>query len=214
LEKPAFVFIKILNRIQPTLSLEGFGGLSENELMQTEFAKGVVGIRPYRPEDVSLLFAAARESVIELSLWMPWCRGDYSMEDSTNWVSSRQAAWEKDEEYSFVIFDVRNGAFLGGTGLNRINKDDKCANLGYWVRTTRTREGIASAAGRLMMRFGLQELGFNRMEIIAAVGNTPSQRVAEKIGAKREGLLRKRILLHGKTHDGILYSLVGEDFDS
>jgi len=47
---------------------------------------------------------------------------------------------------------------------------------------------------------------------LAATGNHASQRVAEKAGAVREGVLRKRLLVKGQTQDAVLYSLVAEDF--
>ena len=63
-----------------------------------------------------------------------------------------------------------------------------------------------------MTRFGFEELGFQRIEIIAATANLPSQRVAEKAGAIKEAVLRKRLRLHGEPVDGVLYSFVAEDF--
>lgn len=86
-------------------------------------------------------------------------------------------------------------------------------NLGYWVRTSRTRSGVASAATRLIARFGFLSLGLQRLEIVVAVGNQASERVAEKAGATREGVLRKRLLIHGQPHDAVLYSLVAEDLE-
>jgi ribosomal-protein-serine acetyltransferase len=64
---------------------------------------------------------------------------------------------------------------------------------------------------RLAARFGFEELGLQRVEIVAAVENVSSRRAAEKAGARREGILRKRIVLYGVTHDAVLYSLVAED---
>jgi RimJ/RimL family protein N-acetyltransferase len=63
----------------------------------------------------------------------------------------------------------------------------------------------------MLARFGFEDLGLQRIEITAAVGNVASQRVAEKIGAVREGLLRNRFLLQGRSHDAYLYSLIPED---
>ncbi|HZV36665.1 MAG TPA: GNAT family protein [Verrucomicrobiae bacterium] len=182
--------------------------------MQTTFTGASTGIRPFQPSDIDLLFAAARESLKDLSPWLPWCHMDYSISDSKSWVMGREAAWEKSEEYSFVIFEVKSGAFLGGVGLHHINKLDRCANVGYWVRTSRTGQGIAPAAVRMLANFGFQELNLNRLEIIIGLGNKASQRVAEKVGAKREGLLRKRIWLDGAAHNALLYSLVPEDLDA
>lgn len=47
-----------------------------------------------------------------------------------------------------------------------------------------------------------------RLEIVVAVGNATSQRVAEKAGALREGVLRARLRIHGAFHDAVMYSLV------
>ena len=43
--------------------------------------------------------------------------------------------------------------------------------------------------------------------VVFAVSNLPSQRVAEKAGAVREGVLRRRLLLHGVSHDAVMFSL-------
>ena len=116
--------------------------------MQTEFHDGSVGIRPFRPEDASALFGAARESIHELSTWMVWCHAGYSLEDSARFVSQCEAGWQKGEQYSFVIYDVRSGDFLGSIGLSGVSDTHKVANLGYWVRTKKTQTGVASAAAR------------------------------------------------------------------
>ena len=176
-----------------------------------EFSDGAIGIRPFREGDVPLLFEAVRESVHELSVWMSWCTPDYSIKESTEFIQGAPEAWAKGEHYSFVVFETSTGRFLGGTGLNFINRLHNFANLGYWVRTSATRRGVASRAAKLAARFGIEDLKFSRLEIIAAVGNVASQRVAEKAGAQREGVLRKRLQLHGQSEDAVIYSLTGEN---
>jgi len=85
------------------------------------------------------------------------------------------------------------------------------ANLGYWVRTSAAGRGVATRATRLASRFAFEQLGLNRIEIVAAVGNIPSQRVAEKACARREGVLRNRLLINGESLDAVLFSLVPKD---
>jgi len=178
--------------------------------VRSEFSDGTVSIRPYREDDVQPLFDAVRESVDEAYPWLPWCRPEYTLEDSRTWVSTRAEAWEKGEEYAFVIADGQDH-FLGGPGLNHIRQQDGFGNLGYWVRTSCTGQGIATRAVRLLARFGFEELGLGRIELVAAVGNTASQRVAEKAGAHREGVLRRRLCLHDEYHDAVMYSLIPKD---
>lgn len=179
--------------------------------MNAEFFNDRIRIRRYRPDDAEALYEAVRESTTELSVWMAWCSRTYSFAETEAFIKTRDAEWEKGEHYSFAVCDARTGKFLGGVGLNFFNRLHKFANLGYWVRTSQTRRGVASDATRMAARFGLEQLGLNRIEVVAALGNIPSQRVAEKAGAKREGILRKRVLVHEQPQDAVMYSLVAED---
>jgi RimJ/RimL family protein N-acetyltransferase len=179
--------------------------------MSVELADGEIIVRPYRPEDIPALFEAARASIPELSEWMPWCHPNYSIEETRSFILSRPEQWAKDAEYGFGVFSREDGRFLGGVGVNFINRVHDMANLGYWVRSSETGRGIASKAARLVAQFGLGQLGFQRIEILAATANIASQRVAEKAGALKEGVLRNRLRLHGQPVDAVLYSLIAED---
>ena len=168
-------------------------------------------LAPYRPGDIDSLYDAVRESISMLSKWMPWCHPDYSIEDSRLWIESRYDAWIRGLEYDFCITDVENGSFLGGCGLNQINYAHRFANLGYWVRSTRTGEGIATKAARLVSQFAFDALNLKRIEIVVACENEKSRRVAEKLSATREGLLRNRLVISDKVHDAIVFSLISND---
>jgi ribosomal-protein-serine acetyltransferase len=179
--------------------------------MKTAFTDGKISIRLYRPEDAPLLFAAVRESMATMSPWLTWCHPNYSMEDSLKFVQSRQAEWEKDTHYSLAIFDSERGRFLGGVGINFVNRVHQLANLGYWIRSSEVKRGFATRAVRLMAQFAFEELKLQRIEIIVATRNVASSRVAEKAGATREGILRNRLILSSGIHQAALYSLVPND---
>ncbi len=179
-----------------------------------QLVDGLVLLRPYRPDDVARLHEAACESIDEVSPWMPWCHADYNIEESRWWVESRPDAWQGGTEYEFVICDAETSLYLGGCGLNHVDTANGNANLGYWVRTSRTGEGVATAATRLLVRFGFSRLGLNRIEIIAATGNGASQRVAEKAGATREGVLRNRLVIGDTVHDAVVFSFIPADMMS
>jgi ribosomal-protein-serine acetyltransferase len=176
-------------------------------------SNGHILIRPFRAEDIDPMCQAVRESITEVSPWLPWCHPDYRIEDSQAFVMSRESAWKNEDEYSFAVCDARTQMFLGGVGLNQVIRIYRCANLGYWVRSSCVGRGVASSAVQLAARFGLEELGLQRIEILAATGNHASQRAALKARAVREGVLRKRLLINGESHDAVVYSLVAEDFN-
>lgn len=176
--------------------------------MRTELSNEFIKIRRYSPEDAGMLFEAAKESFKELAEWMPWCHPNYSIEDSKTFINSRKEAWEQRTEFDFAVFDKKTDLYLGGVGLNQFNHKNNFANLGYWVRSSQTGHGVATSATLLMAKLGFTDLGLTRIEIVVAVGNVGSSRVAEKAGAMREGILRNRIILHERPHDAYMYSLI------
>ena len=73
-------------------------------------------------------------------------------------------------------------------------------------------QGLGSALARRVARFGVEEIRLNRLEILTALGNVASQRVAEKAGATREGVLRSRLILREQVIDAAMFSLTARDF--
>lgn len=182
-------------------------------MMKTELTDGAILLRPYRIDDLNDLYSAVRESLAELQPWMPWCHPDYSIEETRAWLSGRDEAWAKGTEYGFCVADLKTGEYLGGVGLSQLGPH-RSANLGYWIKSSATGRSVATRASRLAARFGFEELNLIRIEIVAAVGNLASQRVAEKVGAVREGVMRKGLFIHGRAQDAVLTSLVAEDMKS
>jgi RimJ/RimL family protein N-acetyltransferase len=129
------------------------------------------------------------------------------MAEAEEWVRSRAALRAEGVEYDFVIVD-ESGRFLGACGVNQINRVHRFGNLGYWVRTSATGRGVATEAVRQATRFAFAEADLVRLEIVCAVGNTRSQRVAEQAGAMREGVLKNRLILRGQPVDAVMYALL------
>lgn len=102
-------------------------------------------LRPYQINDVGAMYEAVRESVNELSAWLYWCHADYSIEETRTWIESLPERWEKEISYNFAIIDSRANCFLGGCSLASKSKTNRVAELGYWVRTSQTRQGVKPA---------------------------------------------------------------------
>ena len=181
--------------------------------METELSEGPILLRTFCEQDASALYEAVRESIATVSPWLPWCHQNYAIEETREFIGSRELASQGGEWYSFGIFEKAGGRVLGGVGINFINRVHQMGNLGYWVRTSAAGRGVATAATRLAAKFAFEQLGPHRIEIVAAVNNIPSQRVAEKAGARREGVLRRRLLINGESLDAVLFSLVPEDLN-
>lgn len=183
--------------------------------MRTEIKSDKIILRKYESDFAQLLFEAAFESRGgEFTRWMPWCHENYSIEESEGFIKMCIEGWEDKTQFSFGVFDAESDDFLGGVGLNQPNLAHKFYNLGYWVRVSCQNRGTASAATRLLAKAAFEDLDINRLEILTAVENVPSQKAAEKSGAMRECILRKRLVIGDKVYDAVMFSFVREDFAS
>jgi ribosomal-protein-serine acetyltransferase len=176
-----------------------------------QLTDGTILLRPHRPEDVDAMHAAVTESTREVSPWLPWCHPGYSRDEAESFIQLVGEAWAQNTHYPFAIFAVEDGGFLGGVAINHVARPNRLANVGYWVRTSRTRQGVASAAVRLVAQYAFGPLGLTRLEIACIPTNTFSRRVAQKAGAKFEAISRNRLVMHGTACEAALYGLVPED---
>jgi RimJ/RimL family protein N-acetyltransferase len=178
----------------------------------TRLTDGFIVARPWETSDAPALYEAARESIATVGPWLSWLDALYAPADAERWVADSRECWNRGTEYRFAVVDGgAHGRLLGSAGINHLNAVHAFGNLGYWVRASATGGGIASRAARLVARFGLTTAALGRIEVLTAVDNLASQRVAAKVGATFEGVLRDRLLVRGQRIPARLYSLVHQD---
>jgi RimJ/RimL family protein N-acetyltransferase len=156
-------------------------------------------LREPTEEDVPALTHALQDPEIPRWTRVP---SPYTEDDARAWLASTG-------EDRFLIVDRETGELLGGVGLR--DPEDGVAEVGYWVKREARGRGVAPRAVRLVSEWGLRERGLARISLMTEPENTASQRVAEKAGYRREGLLRAWMELKGERRDFIMFSLVPED---
>ena len=169
-----------------------------------------VVLRPLERADVRSILEAVRESRAELAPWMPWCTPDYDEAGVIAFVESSIEKRRAGLEFDFGIFSS-GGEYVGNCALNTLNFENRFANLGYWIRTSRTGRGFAAAAVRELARWAFENTELDRLEIVVAADNRASLAVAARAGAVREGTLRKRLVVGGRGQDAVVFSLVRGD---
>ena len=172
-----------------------------------------VRIRQYRTSDTNAVLEAVLESKRELTPWMQWCHANYGRSDAETWVNSRPEAWQQNQQWSFVIVD-QHDRLLGTCGFHQLDLLNGNAELGYWVRTRFTGQGVATKTIQLACDWAFRERGLHRVEILTAIENRASQHAAEKAGAVREAILRQRLRLGTQWHDAVLFTVLNEDHSS
>ena len=172
----------------------------------------IVTLRPYEFGEENDLYKAVQESLPELKPWMSWANESYSSETARTFITLTRTHWSSGTLYAFAITDAHSGEFLGGCSLSNIHPVYHFCNLGYWIRTSRHGKGIAGHAARLAARFAFEKVNLVRTEIVIAVGNEASKRVAKKAGAHDEGILLNRIIIGTQICNAHMFSLLPSDF--
>ena len=135
----------------------------------------------------------------------PW---EPDAEEPERWYTVEGVrSWIVDGNERFAILD--GDAFAGMASLTGVVRSGlQSAMASYFVDEARAGRGLASAAVHELVVIGFEELGLHRIEAGTAVVNVPSQRVLEKNGFRRVGLLERHLLLHGQWVDHYLFELV------
>jgi RimJ/RimL family protein N-acetyltransferase len=101
-----------------------------------------------------------------------------------------------------------DGRVVGGIGLG-VNAHGYRGSIGYWMAERARGQGICTRALRLLTRHALEDLRLQSVQLATDPDNVASQRVAEKVGFQREGVLRAH-LRHpdGRIRDSVMFSLL------
>lgn len=181
--------------------------------MKEEIKGKKIVLRKYEVDFTEKLFDAAIESRGgDFTRWMPWCHENYTIEESESFIKMLSENWVNGTGFGFGIFDRETEKYLGDVSLNHPDLNHKYFNLGYWIRVSAQNRGTASEATNLLARSAFEDLDINRIEILVAKENIPSQKAAEKSGATREGVLRKRLIIGDRIHDAVMFSFIRDDF--
>lgn len=163
-------------------------------------------LRPYRLDDV--------EQVLLVSMDAEWARFlpvpiPYRRKDAEEFVA-RQVLLDRVATPSWAI--ELDGSYAGGINL-RFNFDHRLAELGYATAPRWWGQGVAPEAARAVIDTAFRtHADLNRVRATADLRNRASQRVMEKLGMRREGVLRQNRYAREEFVDEAWYGLLRSEW--
>jgi RimJ/RimL family protein N-acetyltransferase len=155
-----------------------------------------------------VLWCGARE-VAEMTLRIPH---PYTLEDARNFLSNMVApGYESGAARAMGVTLRDTGELIGVVGLD-LDQAHQRAELGYWIAVPHWGRGYATEAARAMLALGFDVLGLNRIYASHFPRNPASGRVLEKIGMKREGMLRRHVRKWDHYEDLVYFAILRDDF--
>lgn len=106
-----------------------------------------------------------------------------------------------------VVADVETGVIFGGGTLHHLDPMRSAIEIGYWLFPRARGRGIATRVARALAEYAFT-LGLQRVAAYVEVGNVPSERVLERAGFKREGIIRSLPKSEGRRVDKTIFSLL------
>jgi len=161
---------------------------------------GDLELRKWTLDDIPALVAACNDP--EIQHWIPVIPRPYTEDDARAFVRGEVTGAQQ----QFAVTD--RGQVVGSIGM-ATNELLRNGHIGYWCAPEARGRGVATRALRLLCRHALDDLRLERLELVTDPDNRASQRVAEKVGFRREGVLRSH-LLHpdGRRRDSVMFSLL------
>ena len=141
-------------------------------------------LRPPQAGDGVALYEAKCASWPDLTKWMEWAAKpeEHSVEKDEIMCRQKQAAYILREDMMLFAFERDSGRLVASTGLHDPNWKMRIFEIGYWVRSDKTRKGYATELTNALLRYAFEALCANVVKIGHAKGNHASRRVVEKLG--------------------------------
>jgi [ribosomal protein S5]-alanine N-acetyltransferase len=111
----------------------------------------------------------------------------------------------------WAVADAGTDGCLGLVNYHDGHIRNKRVDIGYIVDPSRQRQGFATEAVAAMLKFCFDELGLHRVQAFIHPENAPSRALVEKLGFRREGLLRENLRVGDDWRDDVLYALLAKE---
>jgi RimJ/RimL family protein N-acetyltransferase len=172
---------------------------------------GRVALVPIERKHAEGLFQVQSPSIWDYMISR--CETPEAME---NLVESAVQARQKHLALPFAVTLAESGKVIGTTRLYDFNFDYKHCEIGFtWYGEDYQRSYVNSTCKLLLLQYCFETLRFNRVQFQTDERNLRSQHAIERLGAKKEGILRKhKVLWNGYARNSVIYSIIDEEWPS
>jgi len=135
-------------------------------------------------------------------------------DDMRGWVRDIIARGEKGTDLPFVVIHLASGRVAGATRyLNIMPKDRGLEIGGTWYGTEFQRSAVNTECKYSLLTHAFETLGCIRVQLKTDLRNERSQKAIERIGAKKEGILRNHMILpDGRYRDSVFFSILDTEW--
>ena len=172
-------------------------------------------VRCWNPRDAPLLKEAVDSSLEHLRPWMPWAAHEpQPVAEKVELLRRFRGNFDLGHDFVYGIFTPDESEVVGGSGLHTRVGDD-AFEIGYWIRSDRTGQGLATETSAALTRVACELCGVDRVEIHVDPANETSCSIPRKLGYREEATLLRRLPPKepgGRRRDVVIFTLLAQDF--
>jgi RimJ/RimL family protein N-acetyltransferase len=171
-------------------------------------------LRPITAADAPAVFLyASNPNLTQLTLFETHQTIDDSLWFTTDYVRSRYASREPDP-FGIVLKGDPVPTVVGALGAHWVSQPNGTMELGYSIAEPYWGRGLVAEAVRAIVGYVLTEYAVERLQARVILGNDASERVLQKLGFTREGVLRSFVLRRGRYWDLAMYSMLRGEWET
>lgn len=169
-----------------------------------------VRLEPLTQDNLSEIQAAAADG----ELWNLFFTSVPTFEQTQQWLSLALEMQEQQKAIPFVVRNMADGRIVGATRYCNIDHHHKRLEIGYtWYAKSVQRSGINTECKLLLLTHAFETFDCNAVEFRTDWFNRQSQAAIERLGAKRDGILRNHMILpDGRVRDTVVYSIIRNEW--
>lgn len=169
-----------------------------------------VRLEPLTQDNLSEIQAAAADG----ELWNLFFTSVPTFEQTQQWLSLALEMQEQQKAIPFVVKNMADGRIVGATRYCNIDHHHKRLEIGYtWYAKSVQRSGINTECKLLLLTHAFETFDCNAVEFRTDWFNRQSQAAIERLGAKRDGILRNHMILpDGRVRDTVVYSIIRNEW--
>ena len=169
-----------------------------------------VALEPLTPEHAPALEAASADG----ELWKLWFTSAPAPGEAAAYIAKALAGQAAGQMLPFAVREKRSGDIVGTTRFYDFVQDPRRAAIGYtWYAKRWQKSHLNTACKRLLLQHAFEAMGCVAVELHTDHRNLDSQRAIERLGAKREGVLRNhKRRPDGSLRDTVCYSVIDREW--
>jgi ribosomal-protein-serine acetyltransferase len=167
-------------------------------------------ILPFEPEDASAMFQLIQSSRDHLDRWLRWSNTIRSEADALATVAlfvTKRAAGTGFHSGIWVA-----DRLAGGVVCRDLDRQHRCAEIGYWLGADFVGRGLATRASSLAIGYLIGSRGMHRIEMQCGAENRRSRAIPERLGFRLEGIRRESYWITTQFVDSAVYGLLASEW--